>query len=115
MKLKIIYSILSLALIALALSAWWYWSPKPMFRQVTFNQLPGWNTAEFKKSLLTFQTSCRAFIKQDPDRIVGTDKIDLQVKDWQPACRDTVRPADSLKRAGGYQGSERGIVHLPRR
>ena len=87
MKSKLIYSILALVLITLGITAWWLWSPKPTFRQVSFNQLPGWDTAEFKKSLLAFQTSCRAFIKQDPDRVVGTDKIDLQVKDWQPACR----------------------------
>ncbi|BCA96294.1 membrane-bound lytic murein transglycosylase A [Legionella antarctica] len=87
MKLKFISLTLFLVLIALGISAWWFWSPKPTFRQVSFNQLPGWERAELKKSLLTFQASCRAFIKQNPERVVGTDKIDLQVKDWQPACR----------------------------
>lgn len=87
MKIKFIYLTSMLALSAVLLSVWWFWPPQPTFRQVNFNQLPGWDTAEFKKSLLAFQTSCRAFIKQDPERIVGTDQIDLQVKDWQPACR----------------------------
>ncbi|MCL9682716.1 murein transglycosylase A [Legionella maioricensis] len=91
MKLKIISLTTLLALIALGISAWWFWSPKPAFRQVSFNQLPGWETGEFKKSLLTFQTSCRAFIKQDPEQVVGTDQINLQVKDWQPACRAALK------------------------
>ncbi|CEG57557.1 murein transglycosylase A [Legionella fallonii] len=91
MKTKIISVTTALALIALGIIAWWYWSPKPTFRQVDFNQLPGWNAAELKKSLLTFQTSCRAFVKQDPEQIVGTDKIDLQAKDWQPACRAALK------------------------
>lgn len=86
MNTKLISSALALALIALGISAWWFWAPKSTFRQVSFKQLPGWETAEFKKSLLAFQISCQAFIKQDPERVVGTDKIDLQVKDWQPAC-----------------------------
>ena len=91
MKLKFISLTVILALIALGISAWWFWSPKPTFRQVSFAQLPGWEAGEFKKSLLTFQASCRAFIKQDPELVVGTDKIDLQVKDWQPACRAALR------------------------
>jgi membrane-bound lytic murein transglycosylase A len=90
MKSKTLYSTLALALIALGISAWWIWSPKPLFRQVSFNQLPGWQSAEFNKSLSTFQTSCRAFLKQEPEQVVGTDKIDLQVKDWQPACRAAI-------------------------
>ena len=75
------YPFLVLALLALGVLVWWFWPAKSMFRQVEFNQLPGWNTGEFKKSLNTFQTSCRAFIKQNPERMVGTDKINLQVKD----------------------------------
>ncbi|HRD71352.1 MAG TPA: MltA domain-containing protein [Legionella sp.] len=86
MKSKIIYSIIALFLIVLGASVWWFTPPKPTFRQVSFKQLPGWETAEFKQSLATFQTSCRAFIKQDPERVVGTEQIDLRAKDWQPAC-----------------------------
>ena len=91
MKLKLISLTSALALIVLGIMAWWFWPAKPTFRQVDFNQLPGWDTAEFKKSLLTFQTSCRAFIKQDPERVVGTDKINLQAKDWQPACHAALK------------------------
>ncbi|MFI4918820.1 MAG: murein transglycosylase A [Legionellales bacterium] len=85
LKLKVVLSILFL--MTLATFLWLYLAPaKPTFRQVTFEQLPGWKTAAFKKSLLAFQVSCRTFIKQDPSRIVGTEQIELQAKDWQPAC-----------------------------
>lgn len=97
MKTKTIYSILFLALIVLGVASWWFWqfrpskqpskAPGPMFRQVTFEQLPGWDSVDLKKSFHTFQTSCRAFVKQNPEQVVGTDHIDLQVRDWQPACK----------------------------
>ncbi len=88
MKTKLLVTTLLFFLIALGACAWWFWFAQPasMFKQVTFKQLPGWESAELKKSLLTFQTSCRAFIKQNPEKIVGTEHIELKVKDWQPAC-----------------------------
>ncbi|RUR19292.1 hypothetical protein ELY21_05280 [Legionella sp. km535] len=91
MKSKIIYFTVALVLMGIGVSVWWLESPKPAFRQVNFNQLPGWEAAEFKKSLTAFQTSCRAFIKQDPERVVGTNQIDLQAKDWQPACQAALK------------------------
>lgn len=103
MKTKLMYLIAVLAaalvLIATGISAWWFWSPKPVFRPVSFEELPGWNKAELKKSLETFQTSCRAFIKQDPDRAVGTQDIDLQAKDWQPACRAALKINPATKKS----------------
>lgn len=94
MKTKIISITIFLTLIALSISVWWFWfvkHPSTMFRQANFDRLPGWKSADLKKSLLTFQTSCRAFIKQNPDQIVGTEQIDLQVKDWQPACKAALK------------------------
>lgn len=103
MKSKIAYTALLLTLIALRILAWWFWQPKQveqsvepkppsmMFRPVSFQQLPGWDSAYLQKSLKTFQTSCRVFLKQNPEQVVGTDHIDLQVKDWQPACRAALR------------------------
>lgn len=98
MKAKIKYIILALVALALGISVWWFWPAKPILRQVTYKQLPGWEKAEFKKSLLAFQTSCGAFLKQNPERFVGTDTIDLQVKDWQPACRAALKinPANDV-------------------
>lgn len=98
MKTKILYTSLFVALTSLGISTWWFWrseqpkqptepkQPALMFRPVTFKQLPGWQSADLKKSLTAFQTSCRAFVKQNPEQVVGTDHINLQVKDWQPAC-----------------------------
>lgn len=56
-------------------------------KQIPFTQLPGWNETEVKKSLVAFQLSCKTFLKQDPAQRVGTALIDLQAKDWQPACQ----------------------------
>jgi membrane-bound lytic murein transglycosylase A len=94
MKTKLIALTLALAFLAIGISGWWFWpskGPQPTFRQVSFKHLPGWETAELRKSLRTFQTSCRAFIKQDPNRVVGTEQIDLQAKDWQPACHAALK------------------------
>lgn len=91
MKTKITYIILALAIFTLGVFTWWFSSPKPMFRVVSFKHLPGWEAADLKKSLAAFQTSCRAFIKQDPEQIVGTDDIQLQAKDWHPACQTALK------------------------
>ncbi len=40
-----------------------------------------------KKSLVTFQISCKTFVKQDPEQFVGSEYIHLRAKDWHPACR----------------------------
>lgn len=61
---------------------------KPMiFRTASFNELPGWQNSKLKKSLLVFQTSCKVFLKQNPERKVGASQIPMQVKDWLPACQ----------------------------
>ncbi|ARB91491.1 murein transglycosylase A [Legionella longbeachae] len=94
MKTKILYTILFLTLIAFSISLRVFWfikhqppkQPEIMFKEADFERLPGWKSADLKKSLQTFQVSCRAFIRQSPEQIVGTDQINLQVKDWQPAC-----------------------------
>ncbi|HAU0210768.1 TPA: hypothetical protein JBF28_00720 [Legionella pneumophila] len=91
MKSKLIYLTVALAAIILSAAVWWLQSPKPTFRQVSFKHLPGWENAQLKKSLETFQTSCRAFLKQNPERVVGTEQIDLQTKDWHPACRAALK------------------------
>lgn len=106
MKSKLIYTFLALALIGAAFSIWRHSSSfTPMFRAVAFKQLPGWEVAELKHSMSTFQTSCRAFIKQDPDKMVGTEHIELQAKDWQPACHAALKinPSAALKVKAFFQ------------
>ncbi|MDP1603387.1 MAG: MltA domain-containing protein [Legionella sp.] len=55
-------------------------------KTVTFTQLPGWQGADVKKSLLAFQKSCETFLKRGPTQRVGSRHISLRAKDWHPAC-----------------------------
>lgn len=99
LKTKITLSILGMAFIAIGVALWWPNSSKSTFlRQVFFEQLPGWSNARFKQSLKTFQTSCRAFIKQDPERVVGTETINLKAKDWHPACHAALQITSNFEK-----------------
>ena len=87
MKRKLLYITIIIALICLS---FFLWKPKPhklSFRKASFSQLPGWGTTDTKNSLRAFQISCRSFLKQDPNKSVGSEYVHLQVKDWQPACK----------------------------
>lgn len=57
-------------------------------KKVPFEELPGWNETDIKNSLLAFQNSCKIFLKQAPSHRVGSRYINLQAKDWQPACQE---------------------------
>lgn len=87
MKHKLPYIILILLLVSLSLLLW-----KPTkqhklnFRKASFEQLPGWTTTDTKKSLQAFKISCKAFLKQRPNKSVGSEYVDLKAKDWHPAC-----------------------------
>ena len=56
-------------------------------KKISFAQLPGWNEGGIKKSLLAFQMSCKTLLKQGPAHAVGSQHINLQAKEWHPACR----------------------------
>ena len=58
-----------------------------ILKKISFAQLPGWNEANIKKSLSAFKVSCKTFLKQKPSHPVGSNHINLQAKDWHPACR----------------------------
>lgn len=105
MKTKITYILIAMVLVTVGLFTWWFTAPKPTFRVVSFKHLPGWDKADLKKSLAAFQTSCRAFIKQDPEQVVGTDDIELQAKDWHPACSAAldINPDASQEVKGFFQ------------
>lgn len=90
-KSKLKYIVLGLSIFAVSTYLWWPTPSKTLFRQVSFEQLPGWHHARFAQSLKTFQVSCRAFLRQDPERVVGTEGIDLKAKDWQPACEAALK------------------------
>ncbi|CEG57403.1 MltA domain-containing protein [Legionella fallonii] len=55
--------------------------------KVSFDELPGWDTADVKKSLLAFQVSCKRFLKQEPSHQTGSTHIKLKAGDWHPACK----------------------------
>ncbi len=55
--------------------------------KVSFEELPGWDTADVKKSLLAFQKSCETFLKQSPSHSISTQHIKLKARDWHPACK----------------------------
>ncbi|MBA2657454.1 MAG: MltA domain-containing protein [Tatlockia sp.] len=57
-------------------------------KKIPFEELPGWNETDIKNSLIAFQNSCKIFLKQDPSHKVGSRYINIQAKDWQPACRE---------------------------
>ncbi len=88
MKTKSLYIIVAITLlIQLYVLFWRPVSHGPNLRQVPFAQLPSWDKTDTKKSLIAFQVSCKAFLRQDPDRAVGSQYIELTAKDWHPACR----------------------------
>ena len=89
MKIKLLNLIAIFALLGFAVSVWWRWPQQPavvVLKQKSFTQLPGWDNARVTKSLLAFKISCKTFLKQDPEQSVGSQRINLKAKDWQPAC-----------------------------
>ena len=88
MKHKITYIILICLLVLFGFLIWKPTKPhKLSFRKVAFEHLPGWVTTDTKKSLRAFQLSCKAFLNQPPNKSVGSQFINLQAKDWHPACK----------------------------
>ena len=87
MKYKLSFVVLVLLLVSLGYLLWKPTKPHELsFRKVAFEQLPGWVTTDTKKSLRAFQISCKAFLNQPPNKSVGSQIINLQAKDWHPAC-----------------------------
>ena len=86
MKKNHIYSTI-LALTLITTSFWWFSTQTITLKQSSFAQLPDWKTAPVKQSLIAFRLSCQTFLKQDPEKWIGSQHISIQVKDWQPACR----------------------------
>ncbi len=67
---------------------YWYNLPHPLtYKVVAFKNLPGWNKADMQKSLQTFRVSCNSFLRMDPKQPVGSQKISMSAKDWQPVCK----------------------------
>ncbi|MBA2649705.1 MAG: murein transglycosylase A [Legionella sp.] len=90
-KKSILTILLILFFIGIALLLWHFMRPKIQFKQASFAQLPNWHATEMNTSFKAFQISCGAFIKQDPDKQVGTEVIPLRIKDWLPACNEALK------------------------
>ncbi|MDI9818386.1 MULTISPECIES: murein transglycosylase A [unclassified Legionella] len=92
MKRTLFYSLFLSTLLISGFCLWWFWpkTEKITLRQGSFSQLPGWNTANVKKSLGAFQTSCKAFLRQNPERSVGSHHLTMKAKDWQPICQEAL-------------------------
>lgn len=94
MKRKLRYILIAGLLLSVGLATYWAYlrqSTKPQaittLKTADYSQLPGWEHTDPRTSLSAFQISCKAFLKQDPEKSVGSQFIDVKVKDWQPACQ----------------------------
>ncbi len=87
MKRSCIYAIIIITLSLIPISVYWYPAPQPTLTPSSFAKLPGWETAQVKPSLTAFLQSCESFMKQNPEKRIGTKNVPVRVKDWQPACR----------------------------
>lgn len=92
MKLKSIF--LTLLLCIFFIIHWHGKTPKDTIndqmtnlKETSFSHLPGWSKANTLTSLHAFQASCRTFLKQPPDMLVGNDLLKLKAKDWHPVCQ----------------------------
>lgn len=65
-------------------------NPELSLKRVNFQDLPGWDKARIKNSLIAFQQSCQNFLKLEPTHSAGSKQILLKAQDWQPACKAAV-------------------------
>ncbi|MDF1678233.1 MAG: murein transglycosylase A [Legionellaceae bacterium] len=54
---------------------------------LSFNVLPGWDAADLTTSFKAFNVSCDVFLRQAPDKMVGSRYFPLKAKEWHPVCR----------------------------
>ncbi|MDP1604215.1 MAG: MltA domain-containing protein [Legionella sp.] len=105
MKIKFLYLLIIITTIFSGFAVFQQKTEIITLKQSSFQKLPGWESADIKKSLQTFQVSCKAFLRQDPERPVGSQQINMKVKDWLPACRAAlaVEPSSDSKARDFFQ------------
>jgi len=86
MRHKKYYTIIVISMLLLGFTLWKAKPDVMTIKPSSFKQLPGWDQADIQTSFTTFQVSCKAFLRQDPERPVGSAEIPMRAKDWQPAC-----------------------------
>ena len=92
-----LYTTLALILMLTGLCIVWIMHRQPtqtphaiILKPATFSELPGWQAANMKGSLRSFQLSCERLLNQNPDKFVGNQWMSLQIKDWVPACKQAL-------------------------
>ena len=89
MKTKLLYTLITITLVlVLGFITWRFWPVhETSIKKASFTHLPGWDNIDTKQSFQAFQISCRTFLKQAPEKSVGSQYIDLKAKDWHPSCQ----------------------------
>lgn len=89
---KLLY--ISVIILCLSVGGFWVWkfySPAPAkplhLKTFSFAKLPGWDAADALQSFKAFKISCKTFLKQKPEKSVGSPYIDVKAKDWHSACQ----------------------------
>ena len=78
-------------------------APEITWKEATsFKDLSGWETADLRPSFKTFIVSCEVFVRQSPEREVGTKAVPLQVKDWLPVCRAAPKLSKHTKTGANF-------------
>ncbi|WP_133127308.1 murein transglycosylase A [Legionella nagasakiensis] len=107
MKAKLFLILIFIILIVLAALFFLWKKPPPAqalhLKQLAFTDLPGWGRDDPSASFLTFQKSCKIFLKQKPEKSVGSKYIEVKAKDWHPICQA------SLKMDGGSEKEVRAF------
>lgn len=81
----------------IGLCCWWFATtiqPTITLKKATFEQLPGWNTAQVTQSFKAFQYSCKTFLRQDRNKSAGNEHIALNVSALQPMCKTALSMHD---------------------
>ncbi|AHE67171.1 murein transglycosylase A [Legionella oakridgensis] len=92
MKAKLPLILIILIILVLLTTMFLLWKKQPPvqelhLKQLTFTALPGWEKSNPMTSFQAFQKSCKAFLKQKPEKNVGSKYISLKAKDWYPICQ----------------------------
>lgn len=103
MKKIIIIVVLILMIIGSVLGLYYYKMEPEIeeieLKKVAFSDLPGWQDQDPRPSFKAFQKSCRVFLKQSPEKIVGSKHIPLKASDWQPLCHAAKQVDGQSKKA----------------
>lgn len=88
MKIRFLIAIFVMIFLILSACLLWRFNHDDIhLKKISYNQLPGWEAADTTESMKAFNVTCKSFLKQDPDTLVGSLYITLKAKNWYSACR----------------------------